>query len=166
MCKKKFPFQRLAITKSEALEMFKANPFKVKLISTKIPDDAKTTVYRCGPLIDLCMGPHLPNTGKIKAFAAVKTSSTNWLGQVTNDPLQRIYGIAFPDKAMLKQWQEFQEQAKQRDHRLLGAKQELFFFHQLSPGSCFWLPHGARVYNKLIEFIRKQYWTRGYEEVF
>jgi len=165
VCKEKYPFQRLVITKEQALVMFKHNPFKVSLISTKIPDGAKTTVYRCGPLIDLCMGPHLPNTGRVKAFAAVKTSSANWLGQVTNDPLQRIYGIAFPDKALLKQWKEFQEKAKQRDHRLLGNKQELFFFHNLSPGSCFWLPHGARVYNKLIEFIRNQYWSRGYEEV-
>jgi threonyl-tRNA synthetase len=165
MCKNKYEFQRLVVSKEEALEMFSANPFKVSLISNKIPDGGKTTVYRCGPLIDLCMGPHLPNTGRIKAFAAVKTSSTNWLGQVTNDPLQRIYGIAFPDKALLKQWQEFQEKAKQRDHRLLGNKQELFFFHQLSPGSCFWLPHGARIYNKLIDFIRKEYWARGYTEV-
>lgn len=165
VCKAKHNFQRLVVSKEEALEMFSANPFKVSLISNKVPNGSKTTVYRCGPLIDLCMGPHLPNTGRIKAFSAVKSSSTNWLGQVTNDPLQRIYGIAFPDKAMLKQWKEFQEKAKQRDHRVVGTKQELFFFHQLSPGSCFWLPHGARVYNKLIEFIRKQYWQRGYEEV-
>lgn len=95
----------------------------------------------------------------------MKASATNWLGQVTNDPLQRTYGIAFPDKAMLKQWLDFQEKAKQRDHRLLGTKQELFFFHTLSPGSCFWMPHGARVYNKLCDFIRKQYWKRGYQEV-
>lgn len=165
ICKAKHEFQRLVISKEEALEMFKHNPFKVALISTKIPDGSKTTVYRCGPLIDLCMGPHLPNTNRIKAFAAVKSSATNWLGQVTNDPLQRIYGISFPDKAMLKAWVELQEKAKARDHRLLGTKQELFFFHQLSPGSCFWMPAGARVYNKLIEFIRKQYWQRGYEEV-
>ncbi len=84
---------------------------------------------------------------------------------MTNDPLQRVYGIAFPEKAMLTQWEEFQEKAKQRDHRVLGAKQELFFFHTLSPGSCFWLPHGARIYNKLITFIRGEYWKRGYEEV-
>jgi threonyl-tRNA synthetase len=165
VCKAKHSFQRLVVSKEEALEMFASNPFKVSLIQNKIPEGSKTTVYRCGPLIDLCMGPHLPNTGKIKAFAAVKTSSANWLGDVNNDPLQRIYGIAFPDKALLKKWQEFQEQAKQRDHRLVGNKQELFFFHQLSPGSCFWLPHGARVYNKLIEFIRNQYWSRGYQEV-
>mmetsp|Transcript_38108 Transcript_38108/g.38795 ORF Transcript_38108/g.38795 Transcript_38108/m.38795 type:complete len:784 (+) Transcript_38108:192-2543(+) len=165
ICKKKHMFQRLVITKEEALEMFAANPFKVQLISNKIPNGGKTTVYRCGSLVDLCTGPHLPNTGKIKAFAAVKSSSANWLGQVTNDPLQRVYGIAFPDKSLLKQWQLFQEQAKQRDHRTLGTKQELFFFHQLSPGSCFWLPHGSRIYNKLIAFIKEQYWSRGYEEV-
>jgi threonyl-tRNA synthetase len=165
ICKAKHTFQRLVVTKEEALEMFRHNPFKVSLISSKVPDGSKTTVYRCGPLVDLCMGPHLPNTGRIKAFAAHKSSSTNWLGQVTNDPLQRVYGIAFPDKAMLKQWKENQEKAKQRDHRVVGTKQELFFFHQLSPGSCFWLPHGARVYNKLIDFIRQQYWLRGYEEV-
>mmetsp|Transcript_12186 Transcript_12186/g.11023 ORF Transcript_12186/g.11023 Transcript_12186/m.11023 type:complete len:757 (-) Transcript_12186:24-2294(-) len=165
ICKQKFPFQRLKITKQEALDMFKHNPFKVQLIQNKIPENGYTTVYRCGTLIDLCMGPHLPNTGRIKAFAAVKTSATNWLGKVTNDPLQRIYGISFPEKSLLKQWKEFQEQAKLRDHRLLGTKQELFFFHNLSPGSCFWLPHGARVYNKLIQFIKSQYWLRGYEEV-
>lgn len=87
------------------------------------------------------------------------------MGNVQNDPLQRVYAISFPEKAQLKQWKEFQEQAKQRDHRLIGTKQELFFFHTLSPGSCFWLPHGARVYNTLINFIRNQYWKRGYQEV-
>jgi len=165
LCSKKYTFQRLVLSKEEALEMFASNAFKVSLITNKVPDGSKTTVYRCGPLIDLCMGPHISTTGKIKAFAAIKTSSTNWLGQVTNDPLQRIYAISFPEKALLKQWQEFQEKAKQRDHRTLGTKQELFFFHALSPGSCFWLPHGARVYNKLIDFIRAEYWKRGYQEV-
>jgi threonyl-tRNA synthetase len=201
ICKKKYPFQRLVLSKDEvsvktypqerlfkwmdelmdhctvhlhimlwtklrqALEMFDANPFKVSLIKNKVPDGSKTTVYKCGPLIDLCMGPHVPTTGKIKAFAAHKFSGTNWLGKTDNDPLQRVYGIAFPDKSMLKKWKEFQEAAKARDHRLVGTKQELFFFHQLSPGSCFWLPHGARVYNKLISFIKEQYWKRGYEEV-
>lgn len=65
---------------------------QVNLIKNKVPDGAKTTVYRCGHLVDLCMGPHVSNTGKIKAFASVKTSSTNWLGQVNNDPLQRVSG--------------------------------------------------------------------------
>lgn len=165
LTKKKHPFQRLVVTKEQALEMFSHNPFKVNLVTNKVPDNSKTTVYRCGHLIDLCMGPHVPHTGRIKAFSCVKASSTNWLGVVTNDPLQRVYGVSFPEKAQLKQWIEFQERAKQRDHRLLGTKQELFFFHTLSPGSAFWMPHGARIYNKLMDFIRKQYWVRGYEEV-
>lgn len=165
VCKKKHEFQRLVLTKDQALDMFDQNPFKVNLIKNKVPDGSLTTVYRCGSLIDLCMGPHIPNTGRIKAFSCHKTSATNWLGQVTNDPLQRVYGVAFPDKNQLKQWKLFQEQAKKRDHRLLGTNQELFFFHNLSPGSCFWLPHGARIYNKLHDFIRKQYWVRGFEEV-
>jgi threonyl-tRNA synthetase len=165
LCKQKHDFKRLVLSKEQALEMFASNPFKVNLIRNKVPEGSLTTVYKCGTLIDLCMGPHIPNTGRIKAFAATKTSATNWLGQVTNDPLQRVYGVAFPDVKMLKEWKLFQEQAKKRDHRLLGTAQELFFFHQLSPGSCFWLPHGARIYNKLCEFIKKQYWNRGYTEV-
>jgi len=163
--KRKHPFQRLVLSKEQALEMFKYNPFKVSLISRKIPDGGQTTVYRSGPLVDLCMGPHLPHTGRIKAFSCWKASATNWLGNVDNDPLQRVYGISFPDKAQLVQWREFQEQAKERDHRRLGLKHELFFFHQYSPGSAFWLPHGARIYNKLISFIRAEYWKRGYDEV-
>jgi threonyl-tRNA synthetase len=85
ICKKKYPFQRLVLSKEQALEMFSSNPFKVNLITNKVPDGAKTTVYKCGPLIDLCMGPHLPNTGKIKAFATIKTSGTNWLGQAIHN---------------------------------------------------------------------------------
>ena len=76
-----------------------------------------------------------------------------------------MYGIAFPDKSQLEKWLEFQEQAKQRDHRHLGTKQELFFFRNLSPGSAFWMPHGARIYNRLMDFSKEQYWVRGYEEV-
>ena len=70
ICKKKYPFQRLVISKEEALELFAANPFKVSIIRNKVPEGAKTTVYRCGPLVDLCMGPHLPNTGKIKVYSS------------------------------------------------------------------------------------------------
>jgi len=165
VAKAKQKFVRLVLTKDEALDMFKFNPFKVSLISNKIPDGGFTTVYRNGDLIDLCKGPHISHTGKIQGFAAVRNSSTNWLGNTNNDPLQRVYGVAFPDKKQLTQWLEFQEQAKQRDHRRLGTVQDLFFFHHLSPGSAFFLPYGARIYNKLVEFIRKQYWQRGYSEV-
>eukprot|EP00536_Pseudo-nitzschia_multiseries_P014143 jgi/Psemu1/261982/estExt_Genewise1Plus.C_6620017 len=163
--KKKQKFERMVITKDEALELFADNPFKVKILSTKVPDGTRTTVYRCGDLIDLCRGPHVSHTGKVKAFAAAKHSAAYWLGDAENDSLQRLYGISFPDKKKLKVWQEMMEKAKERDHRRLANKQDLIMFNDLSPGSAFWMPHGARIYNKLIEFIRKQYWERGYDEV-
>jgi threonyl-tRNA synthetase len=145
--------------------MFKHNPLKVHLINDKIPDGTATTVYRCGPLIDLCRGPHITNTSRIKAFTVTKNSSSYFLGNAENQVLQRIYGISFPDKEQMKEYLKFKEEADQRDHRLVGRNQELFFFHELSPGSCFFLPHGARIYNRLLEFIRAEYRKRGFTEV-
>ena len=158
----KQPFQRLVCTKEDALNIFEDNPFKVSIISSKVPDGSLTTIYKCGSLVDLCMGPHLPNTGRVKGFAVTKNSACYWLGSADNDTLQRIYGISFPNTKLLKEWKQFQEEARKNDHRRLGEQQELFFFHELSPGSCFFEPLGAHVYNKLVEFIRKQYHKRGY----
>jgi threonyl-tRNA synthetase len=161
----KQPFERVAVPKAVALEMFKYNKYKTEIIRDKVPDGDVITVYRCGPLIDLCRGPHLPNTGYVKAIKVTKNSSAYWLGKAENDSLQRVYGIAFPEKAALEEWVHWQEEAAKRDHRNVGKLQDLFFFHQLSPGSCFWLPHGARIYNKLIEFLRGEYHKRGFTEV-
>jgi len=107
--KKKQKFHRLVVTKDECLELFAGNPFKEQIIKSKIPDGTRTTVYKCGDLIDLCRGPHVPHTGRIKAFAATRHSATSWLGDTENDSLQRMYGISFPDKKMLKVWKENQE---------------------------------------------------------
>ncbi|CAN0006610.1 unnamed protein product [Ectocarpus sp. 12 AP-2014] len=164
-CKAKQTFDRLVLTKEEALDMFEYNAFKKEYINTRIPDGGSTTVYRNGDFVDLCRGPHVPYSTMIQAFNSIRTSSTNWLGKVTNDPLQRVYGVAFPSKDQMKKFNEFQEQAKKRDHRRVGVQQDLFFFHHLSPGSAFFLPHGTRIYNRLMEFIRSEYWKRGYEEV-
>ncbi|KAL7570215.1 hypothetical protein ACA910_020642 [Epithemia clementina (nom. ined.)] len=163
--KEKQKFERMVITKEEGLELFADNPFKVSILTTKVPDGSRTTVYRSGDLIDLCRGPHISHAGKVKAFATTRHSATNWLGDTNNDSLQRMYGISFPDKKMLTAWKENQEKAKERDHRRIAAKQDLIMFHDLSAGSAFWLPHGARIYNKLIEFIRSHYWNRGYDEI-
>lgn len=163
--KQKQKFERLVITKEEGLELFADNPFKVEILSTKVADGSRTTVYRCGDLIDLCRGPHVVHTGKVKAFATTRHSATNWLGDTDNDSLQRLYGISFPDKKMLKAWQENQEKAKERDHRRIMQKQDLVMFHELSAGSAFWLPHGTRIYNRLIQFIKDFYWDRGYDEI-
>ncbi|CAI9101279.1 OLC1v1038567C1 [Oldenlandia corymbosa var. corymbosa] len=157
-------FERIEVTKDQALEMFSDNPFKVEIIND-LPEDEAITVYRCGPLVDLCRGPHIPNTSFVKAFCCLMASSVYWKGKRGRESLQRVYGVAFPDQNRLKQYKDDLEEAKRYDHRELGKKQELFFFHPLSPGSCFFLPHGTRVYNKLLEFIRNEYWDRGYEEV-
>uniref|UniRef100_A0A8C2DRX1 threonine--tRNA ligase n=1 Tax=Cyprinus carpio TaxID=7962 RepID=A0A8C2DRX1_CYPCA len=168
LCKKiikeKQPFERLEVKKETLLKMFKYNKFKCRILNEKVTTPT-TTVYRCGPLIDLCRGPHVRHTGKIKALKIHKNSSTYWEGKADMESLQRIYGISFPDPKMLKEWEKFQEEAKNRDHRKLGREQDLFFFHDLSPGSCFFLPKGAYIYNTLIEFIRSEYRKRGFQEV-
>uniref|UniRef100_A0A671RE31 threonine--tRNA ligase n=1 Tax=Sinocyclocheilus anshuiensis TaxID=1608454 RepID=A0A671RE31_9TELE len=168
LCKKiikeKQSFERLEVKKETLLEMFKYNKFKCRILNEKVTTPT-TTVYRCGPLIDLCRGPHVRHTGKIKALKIHKNSSTYWEGKADMESLQRIYGISFPDPKMLKEWEKFQEEAKNRDHRKLGREQDLFFFHDLSPGSCFFLPKGAYIYNTLIEFIRSEYRKRGFQEV-
>ncbi|XP_042176140.1 threonine--tRNA ligase 1, cytoplasmic [Oncorhynchus tshawytscha] len=168
LCKKiikeKQPFERLEIKKETLLEMFKYNKFKCRILNEKVTTPT-TTVYRCGPLIDLCRGPHVRHTGKIKALKIHKNSSTYWEGKADMETLQRIYGISFPDPKMLKEWERFQEEAKNRDHRKLGREQDLFFFHDLSPGSCFFLPKGSYIYNSLVDFIRSEYRKRGFQEV-
>ncbi|XP_034246623.1 threonine--tRNA ligase 1, cytoplasmic isoform X1 [Thrips palmi] len=162
--KEKQPFERLEMTKEDLLEMFKYNEFKVRILNEKVTTPT-TTVYRCGPLIDLCRGPHVRNTGKIKALKVTKNSATYWEGKADAESLQRVYGISFPDPKQMKEWEKFQEEAAKRDHRKLGKEQELFFFHELSPGSCFFQPKGAHIYNSLVEFIREEYRKRGFQEV-
>jgi threonyl-tRNA synthetase len=158
-------YQRLTLSKAESLELFKHNPFKVQLITNKVPENGKTTAYRCGSLIDLCMGPHLMATGLVKAFKVTKNSSCYWLGNNNNDSLQRVYGISFSADKELKEWIKRKEEEEKRDHRNIGKQQDLFMFHNLSPGSAFMYPNGAHIYNKLMGFIRKQYSLRGFTEV-
>ncbi|PNI43283.1 TARSL2 isoform 1 [Pan troglodytes] len=162
--KEKQPFERLEVSKEILLEMFKYNKFKCRILNEKV-NTATTTVYRCGPLIDLCKGPHVRHTGKIKTIKIFKNSSTYWEGNSEMETLQRIYGISFPDNKMMRDWEKFQEEAKNRDHRKIGKEQELFFFHDLSPGSCFFLPRGAFIYNTLTDFIREEYHKRDFTEV-
>ncbi|XP_015894818.3 threonine--tRNA ligase, mitochondrial 1 [Ziziphus jujuba] len=160
----KQPFERIEVSREQALEMFSDNSFKVEIIKD-LPEDKTITVYRCGPLVDLCRGPHIPSTSFVKAFACLKASSAYWRGDKDRESLQRVYGISYPDQKRLKEYIQRLEEAKKYDHRLLGTKQELFFCHPLSPGSWFFLPLGTRVYNKLTQFIRDQYRERGYQEV-
>jgi len=107
----------------------------------------------------------VPHTGRIKAMEVTKNSSSYWQADATKASLQRVYGIAFPDAKALKAYKYKIEEAKKRDHRVVGVQQELFFFDAISPGSCFFLPRGAAIYNKLISLMRSEYRKRGFQEV-
>lgn len=160
------PFERMVISREEALELFAHNPFKVDLIQRKVAPGTLTTAYRCGDLVDLCRGPHLPSTARVKAFKVTKNSSAYWLASADNDSLQRIYGVSFPSEKLLKAHLRRLEEAKERDHRRVGKQQGLFFFDAVvSPGSCFWTSYGARIYNRLQELMRAEYRARGFDEV-
>lgn len=160
------PFQRMVLTREEALELFADNPFKVDLIQRKVEPGTLTTAYRCGSLVDLCRGPHLPSAGRVKAFSLTKNSSAYWLASASNDSLQRVYGVSFPSNKELKAHLKRLEEAKERDHRRVGTAQELYFFNSgVSPGSCFWTRYGTRIYNRLVELIRAEYRARGFDEV-
>ena len=158
------PFERLEMTREQLLEMFNYNEFKCRIIRNKI-DTPTTTAYKCGTLIDLCRGPHVPTTAILQAFKVTKNSSSYWEGDNTKESLQRVYGVSFPEKKEMKEWVRIQEEAAKRDHRRIGREQELFFFHELSPGSCFFMPKGAIIYNRLVDWMREQYRIRGYDEV-
>ncbi|XP_038238376.1 threonine--tRNA ligase, mitochondrial isoform X3 [Dermochelys coriacea] len=162
--REKHPFERLEVSREDLLELFKYNKFKLQVIEAKVTSPT-ATVYRCGELIDLCRGPHIRNTGKIRALKILKSSSAFWKGDPALESLQRVYGISFPSPVRLEEWEQLQEEAASRDHRRIGKEQELFFFHELSPGSCFFLPRGTHVYNTLIDFIKSEYRKRGFSEV-
>ncbi|QDZ20434.1 threonine--tRNA ligase [Chloropicon primus] len=162
--KEKQVFQRAVVTREEALHMFQENPFKVEVIEG-LAEGSTITLYRNGPFCDLCRGPHVPDTGLIKSFQVNQMSRAHWRGDVENAPLNRVYGVSFPDKKLLKKYIHRIEEAKKRDHRVIGTKQDLFFFHTVSPGSCFFQPYGTRVYNKLLDFVKEKYWAYGYDEV-
>ncbi|RVX74944.1 hypothetical protein B0A52_01221 [Exophiala mesophila] len=163
--KDKQAFERLEVSKDNLRKLFGYSKYKMHYIEKFVPDGESSTVYRNGTLVDLCQGPHIQNTRKIEAFKIMKNSSAYFLGDQTNDSLQRIHGVAFPSKQQLKEWEHFLEEAKKRDHQVIGQQQKLFTFSRLSPGSPFLLPHGTRIFNALQQMLRDQYWERGYQEV-
>ncbi|KAL8987613.1 MAG: hypothetical protein Q9177_003192 [Variospora cf. flavescens] len=162
--KEKQSFDRLHVSIPDLKEMFGYSKYKMYYIENLLPPEG-STVYRCGTLVDLCLGPHIQNTSKIKAFQIMKNSSCYFRGDKDDDSLQRIYGVAFPDKKQMTEHKKFLEEAAKRDHRRIGIEQELFFFNEMSPGSSFLLPHGTRIFNALQKLLRSEYQKRGYSEV-
>ncbi|ELA41570.1 uncharacterized protein VICG_01434 [Vittaforma corneae ATCC 50505] len=163
IAKANYKFEKVIKSKEELLEMYKDNPCKIYFIEKNV--DRETSVYENDKFYDMCLGPHINSTGQAKAFKLLKTSSVYFLNDSSNASLQRIYGISFPSKDLLKAYLDKVEKAKEMDHRKVGKEMDLFFFHKYSAGSCFWLPDGAHIYNKLIEFLRGEYRKRGFSEV-
>ncbi len=161
----KLDIHRKVLSKAEALKVFKDNSYKVEIINEDVKAGEDISAYQQGDFIDLCHGPHVPNTSYIKAFKLTKVSGAYWRGDAKNKPLQRIYGIAFPAKKLLDGYLQMLQEAEKRDHRKLGKDLELFMFHDWSPGSAFFLPKGAIIYNELTAFVREEYRKRGYKEV-
>ncbi len=156
------PFVRKEISKKEALELFKANKYKMELIEEF---GEGLSIYQCGGFVDLCRGPHIPSTGHIKSFRLTKTSGAYWRGDAKKQQLQRIYGIAFVSEQELKDYLRLLEEAEKRDHRKLGKELELFSIHDEGPGFIFFLPKGMVIWNQLVDFWREEHKKAGYQEI-
>jgi threonyl-tRNA synthetase len=158
-----FPCERHEYaSKQEALDRFGANPYKKEIIEQSTES---LSGYSQGEFLDLCRGPHLPSTKYLQAIKLTRIAGAYWRGDSENKQLTRIYGISFPTKEQLTDWQKLREEAERRDHRKLGRELDLFGFDETSPGSAFFYPNGTIVYNELLAFVREQYLKRGYSEV-
>jgi threonyl-tRNA synthetase len=151
-------------TKEEALQAFAANPYKCELIESFAPD-SPLSGYRQGEFFDLCRGPHLYNLGKIKAFKVMKTAGAYWRGDSNNEMLTRIYAISYPDRKQLKEYLVQLEEAKKRDHKIIGPKLDLFSLKEEAPGMPFIHPKGLIVWNQLLAYLRECLERNGYIEI-
>lgn len=156
-------FRRLDATKEEVKKRFKDNKYKLEMIDDL--GDEQFSIYEHGDFADLCRGPHIPSTGKIKAFKLTKIAGAYWRGDAKNKQLQRVYGVAFPDKKELKAYLHMLEEAEKRDHRKLGKQLELFSLHEEGPGFPFFLPKGMVLKNELLKFWRDIHRKRDYVEI-
>lgn len=163
----KIPVNRRVFSRNENLKFWadKNQPLKVEVVSS-IPEGDEISCYEQGDFIDLCRGPHVESTGHLpKFFKLMHTAGAYWKGDSKNKMLQRIYAVSFTTKKQLEDHLVFLEEAKKRDHRKLGKELELFLFDSIAPGSPFFMPKGALVYNELISFMRRLYNKYGYTEV-
>jgi threonyl-tRNA synthetase len=160
--KAKLPLVREEISKNDALAFYKQEPYKTEMISDLA--DGSITFYKQGDFTDLCRGPHVPNTGFIRAFKLMKVSGAYWRADQTKAQLQRIYGTAFFDKKELKAHLAMLAEAKKRNHRRLGIQMDLFSFHDEAPGMPFFHAKGMVVWNALLAYWREAHTRAGYVE--
>ncbi len=156
--------ERFTLPRDEALELVKDEPYKVELIN-ELPEDSEISFYKQGEFTDLCAGPHLPSTGKVKAIKLMQLAGAYWRGSEKNKMLQRIYGTAFPKKSQLDEYLHRLEEAKKRDHRKLGRELDLFDIYEEGPGFPFFLPKGMVLRNLLEDYWRREHEKRGYQEI-
>ena len=164
--KANFPIEKEVISREEALKLFKEKneAYKVELIED-LPADAEISMYRQGEFLDLCAGPHVASTGKVKAFKLQSLAGAYWRGDEKNKMLQRIYGTAFEKKEELEEYLHLLEEAARRDHRKLGKELGLFVLKEQGPGFPFFLPKGMALRNELENFWREVHHDFDYEEV-
>ena len=156
--------RELLSSKEEALRLFADNPYKCELIQSFDPN-APLTGYRQGEFFDLCRGPHLNNLGKIKAIKVMKTAGAYWRGDSKNEMLTRIYATSYPDRKLLKDYLHQLEEAKKRDHKILGPKLDLFSLKEEAPGMPFIHPKGLIIWNQLLNYIRECLNRNDYIEI-
>jgi threonyl-tRNA synthetase len=159
---------REEMKREDAIEYFKTkriDPYKVEILESIAKDEEVVSVYHQGGFTDLCRGPHLPTTAKLKSVKLLSVSGSYWRGDEKNKMLQRIYGISFPSKKELDAYLDALEEAKKRDHRKLGKDLELFMFHEVSPGAPFWLPNGMIIFRELEKFSRELHDKYEYQEI-
>jgi threonyl-tRNA synthetase len=160
------PMERFEMSRDEAIAFFtgEGEDYKVELIRD-LPEDVIISCYRTGEFVDLCAGPHLPATGRVKAFKLLSLAGAYWRGSEKNPMLQRIYGTSFPKKTLLDEYLHRLEEAKKRDHRKLGRELDLFSVHDEAPGFPFLHPRGMIIRNELERFWREQHVLAGYSEI-
>jgi threonyl-tRNA synthetase len=166
LARQKNPYIRREVSKAEALDYFskKDDQYKIELINELV--DGSISFYNLGNFVDLCRGPHLPDSGYIKAIKLLSIAGAYWRGNEKNKQLTRIYGITFPKQKMLDEYLQMLEQAKLRDHRKLGKELELFTFSEkVGQGLPLWLPRGAQLREHLENFLRKVQKQNGYQQV-
>lgn len=160
------PVTRRELSREEAIDYFLSlgESYKAKIIQD-LPPNEPLSLYRQGEFEDLCRGPHVPSTGKLKAFKLTKLAGAYWRGDSNNEMLQRIYGTAWPDKAALADYLHRLEEAEKRDHRKLGKTLELFHFQDIAPGMVFWHPNGWIIYQEIEQYMRQRLQGSGYQEI-
>lgn len=161
-----YPLERFELPRAEAIALMeeKNEPYKVELIND-LPEDAVISFYKQGDFVDLCAGPHMESTGKIKAFKLMSVAGAYWRGDSDRQMLQRIYATAFPTQAELDEYVKRLEEAKKRDHRKIGKEMDLFAIFEEGPGFPFFMPNGMIIRNELESFWKSEHRKRGYEEI-